>query len=109
MKKARSGLKANGKAAAAVSGPGLFINVVAIKRLVSSGMDLRGAYDDIISAMERERAQYARLDAAMKKLKAPKPVPQSEIDAVGAMLGPYGARLLGVDATARAAATRLDK
>jgi len=108
----KGGLEAVGKAAAAVSGPGIFISVVALKSLVSTGMDLKGAYDDIISAMEGERAQYAKLEAAVKKLKslkAPKPVPQSDIDAVEGMLGPYGARLLGVDASAKAAATQLDK
>jgi hypothetical protein len=106
------GLETVAKVAAAVAGPGVFVSVVAIKSLISSVSDLKDAYGEVVSAMEGERAQYAKLEAAVKKLKAvkaPKPVDKGDIDAVEAMLGPYGARLLGVDSAAKATASKLDK
>lgn len=108
----KSGSEAFAKVTAAVAGPGIFLGVVAVKSLIASAIDLQGAFGELMSAIEDERAQFAKLEAGVKKLKsykAPKPVPQGDIDAVETMLGPYGARLLGADAKAKAVATQLDK
>lgn len=106
----KGGLEMVAKVQAAMAG-GVFLGTVAIKALIASTMDLKAAAGDIVDALEGERTQFVKLQAAVKRLKsykAPKPVPQSDIDAVEAMLGPYGARLLGVDSAAKAAAGKLD-
>ena len=108
----KSGGEAFAKVAAVVAGPGAFIGVVAIKSLVSAGADLKGAYDEIVSAMEGERSQHKKvLDAvkALKAIKAPKLVPKGDVEKLEAMLGPYGVRMMAVDAAAKQAATTLDK
>ncbi|OAI49983.1 hypothetical protein AYO44_06005 [Planctomycetaceae bacterium SCGC AG-212-F19] len=108
-----------GKATAAVgaglTGVGVFLSLVALKSLYGSLNDIKGAYQELCSGLEGEREQFIKLKQAvkelkkLKKLKKPQPVPQSKIDDVEKMLGPYGARLLGVDDAAKATATKLDK
>ena len=111
----KGGLEISGKVVAAVtagvSGAGAFLSVVAIKSLINTVNDLNGATDELIAAMEGERSQFIKLREAIKeikKLKKPEKVPQSKIDAVSILMGPYGARLLGVDVAAKKSATKLD-
>jgi len=111
----KGGLEIGGKVGAAVAAGvtpgGAFLSVVAIKSIINTWNDCNGAADELESAMETERAQYVKLREAIneiKKLKKPQPVPQSKIDAVANLMGPYGARLLGVDVAAKKTAGKLD-
>jgi hypothetical protein len=111
----KGGMEISGKVTAAVtagvSGAGAFLSVVAIKSLINTVNDLNGATDELLGAMEGERSQFVKLRDAIKeikKFKKPDKVPQNKIDAVSMLMGPYGARLLGVDVAAKKTATKLD-
>lgn len=102
--------EAGAKVAAAAASGGFF-TVAAIKGVITAVSDMKGALEEVSAALESERSQFDRLNKAVKALKnikKPKPVPQSQIDEVRDMLGPYGARLLGLDAAAKKAATKLN-
>ena len=112
----KSAGEVGGKIAAAttagLTGVGAFLSVIAVKSIIASYNDCQGALDELESALEGERSQFIKIRDAvkeLKKLKKPEKVPQSKIDAVANMLGPYGARLLGVDMAAKKSATQLDK
>jgi hypothetical protein len=105
-------VKVTAAVTAGATGAGAFLSVIAVKSIIASWNDCSSATDELIGAMEEERSQYQRLKGAvneLKKLKKPAPVPQSKIDTVSNMLGPYGARLLGVDAAAKKTAAKLDR
>lgn len=111
----KGGLEIGGKVTAAVTAGltpgGAFLSVIAVKSLINTVNDLISATNELESAMEDERTQFVKLRDAvkeLKKLKKPEKVPQSKIDAVASMMGPYGARLLGVDVAAKKTATKLD-
>jgi hypothetical protein len=104
--------KATAAFGAGLTGAGVFLSLVALKSLYSSVTDIKGAFDEVKGALEGEREQYNKLKKAvteLKKIKKPNPVPQDKIEDVEKLLGPYGARLLGVDSSAKSAATKLDK
>jgi hypothetical protein len=97
---------------AGVTGAGAFLSVIAIKSIITTVNDLMGAADELVAATDDERATFIKLKAAvveLKKIKKPALIPQAKIDAVSLQLGPYGARLLGVDVAAKKTATKLDK
>jgi hypothetical protein len=111
----KGGLEIGGKVGAAVTAGvtpgGAFLSVVAIKSIINSVNDCNSAVDELQGALEGERSQFLKLREAikeLKKLKKPDKVPQSKIDAVSNLMGPYGARLLGVDVAAKTSATKLD-
>jgi hypothetical protein len=111
----KGGLEIGGKVTAAVTAGltpgGAFLSVIAIKSLINTVNDLNGATNELLDAIEGERTQFVKLRDAikeLKKLKKPEKVPQSKIDAVANLMGPYGARLLGVDVAAKKTATKLD-
>ena len=111
----KGGFEIGGKVGAAVTAGvtpgGAFLSVVAIKSIINSVNDCNSAVDELQGALEGERSQFLKLREAikeLKKLKKPDKVPQSKIDAVSNLMGPYGARLLGVDVAAKTSATKLD-
>src|SRR5262249_1717444 len=104
--------KATAAVGAGLTGAGVFLSVVALKGLARSINDVKSAYEEVMGALETEREQYDKLKKAVaeiKKIKKPNLVPQEKIEDVEKLLGPYGARLLGVDTTAKALATKLDQ
>jgi hypothetical protein len=104
-------VKVTAAIAAGLTGAGVFLSVIALKSIYNSVKDCNAALDELDSAMEDERSQYIKLRDAikeLKKFKKPDKVPQSKIDAVSNLMGPYGARLLGVDTAAKKTATKLD-
>ena len=112
----KGGLEISGKIGAAVAAGvtpgGAFLSVVAIKGLINTVNDLNSATDELMDAMEDERTQYIKLRDAikeLKKFKKPDKVPANKIDAISVLMGPYGARLLGVDVAAKKSATKLDQ